>query len=214
MSAATDLRAAAADRILIKDGAFGTLIQCARLAEADYRGDFDLAKDQKGNNDLLCLTRPELIEGIVDSFAEAGADILATNSFNANRISQADYGAEELVSDMNLAAARIVRQVADRRTAADGKPRWVAGALGPTNKTLSLSPRRRRSRLSRGRFRHDEGGLSRAGRGAGRGRGRFHPDRDDLRHVERQGRDHGGAGSRSGARPPAAADDVDDADRS
>jgi len=141
MTAATDLRAAAATRILIKDGAFGTLIQCARLAEADYRGEYDLAKDQKGNNDLLCLTRPDLIEEIVDSFAEAGADILATNSFNANRISQADYGAEELVREMNLAAAQIARRVADRRTAADGKPRWVAGALGPTNKTLSLSPR-------------------------------------------------------------------------
>jgi len=141
LSAAADLRAAAAQRILVKDGAFGTLIQEARLAEADYRGDFDLAKDQKGNNDLLCLTRPDLIEGIVESFAAAGVDILATNSFNANRISQADYGAEELVREMNLAAARIVRRVADRQSAADGKPRWVAGAIGPTNKTLSLSPR-------------------------------------------------------------------------
>ena len=141
MSAAAALQAAAAERILVKDGAFGTAIQNARLGEADYRGGFTLKRDQKGNNDLLCLTRPELIAAICDGYAVAGADVLGTNSFNANRISQADYGAEELVVEMNVAAARIVREVADRHTAADGKPRWVAGAIGPTNKTLSLSPR-------------------------------------------------------------------------
>ena len=141
MSAAAALQAAAAERILVKDGAFGTAIQNARLGEADYRGGFTLKRDQKGNNDLLCLTRPELIAAICDGYAAAGADVLGTNSFNANRISQADYGAEELVFEMNVAAARIVREVADRHTAADGKPRWVAGAIGPTNKTLSLSPR-------------------------------------------------------------------------
>ncbi len=141
MSAENAFRAAAAKRILIKDGAFGTAIQGARLAEADFRASLTLDRDQKGNNDLLCLTRPELVAEICDGYAAAGADVLGTNSFNANRISQADYGAEELVREMNLAAARIVREVADRHSAADGRPRWVAGAIGPTNKTLSLSPR-------------------------------------------------------------------------
>ena len=138
MSAAGLLRDEAAKRILVKDGAYGTLIQAERLA--DYGGDLGLEKDQRGNNDLLNLTRPDVIRAIARRFADAGADILATNSFNANRISQADYGAEHLVGDINRAAARIVRDVADEASAADGKPRWVAGAVGPTNKTLSLSP--------------------------------------------------------------------------
>lgn len=134
------LRAEAAKRILVKDGAYGTAIQAFRLAEADYRGCYDLKRDQKGNNDLLCLTRPDLMADICTRYADAGADVFGTNSFNANVISQADYGAEHLVDDINLAAARIVREVADRCADADGRPRFVAGALGPTNKTLSLSP--------------------------------------------------------------------------
>jgi 5-methyltetrahydrofolate--homocysteine methyltransferase len=136
MNAAERLRAEARGRVLIKDGAYGTQVQARRLASADYLGELDLAKDQRGNNDLLNLTRPDLVRSICESFAEAGAEILATNTFNANAISQSDYGAEALVADINRAAARITREVADR----DGKPRWVAGALGPTNKTLSLSP--------------------------------------------------------------------------
>jgi 5-methyltetrahydrofolate--homocysteine methyltransferase len=136
MSASASLRAEASKRIVIKDGAYGTQIQAKRLASGDYRGSLELAKDQRGNNDLLNITRPEIVRSICESFAEAGADVLATNTFNANAISQADYGAEALVGDINRAAARITREVADR----DGKQRWVAGALGPTNKTLSLSP--------------------------------------------------------------------------
>jgi 5-methyltetrahydrofolate--homocysteine methyltransferase len=136
MNAAEQLRAEAATRILVKDGAYGTEVQSRRLDEADYRGALDLARDQKGNNDLLNLTRPALVREIARSFAAAGADILATNTFNANRISQADYGAEHLVREINAASARIVREVAD----ADGRRRWLAGAIGPTNKTLSLSP--------------------------------------------------------------------------
>ena len=136
MNIEEQLRAEAAKRILIKDGAYGTQIQARRLQEADYRGQLSLDRDQKGNNDLLNLTRPDLVREVAQAFADAGADILATNSFNANRISQADYGAEALVREMNVAAARIIRDVAD----AGGKTRWVAGALGPTNKTLSLSP--------------------------------------------------------------------------
>ena len=136
MSAASDLRAEAGRRILIKDGAYGTSVQDRRLESEDYCRGLDLLRDQRGNNDLLNLTQPEVVRSICASFADAGADILATNTFNANAISQADYGAEELVRRINVAAARITREVAD----ADGRKRWVAGALGPTNKTLSLSP--------------------------------------------------------------------------
>ena len=141
MNIAATLRAAAAGRILIKDGPYGTAVQALGLAAADYAGDLALTHDQKGNNDLLNLTRPADIAAICDDYLAAGADIVATNTFNANRISQADYGAEHLVGGINRAAARIVRDCADRASAADGKPRFVAGALGPTNKTLSLSPK-------------------------------------------------------------------------
>jgi 5-methyltetrahydrofolate--homocysteine methyltransferase len=136
MSASQTLRNEAAKRILIKDGAYGTSIQARKLQTADYCGPLDLLKDQRGNNDLLNITKPEIVRSICESFADAGAEILATNTFNANAISQADYGAEALVRKINVEAARITREVADR----DGKKRWVAGALGPTNKTLSLSP--------------------------------------------------------------------------
>jgi 5-methyltetrahydrofolate--homocysteine methyltransferase len=136
MTAADRLRAEAAKRILIKDGAYGTQVQQRRLQEADYRGALGLIKDQRGNNDLLNITKPEIVRSICQSFADSGAEILATNTFNANAISQADFGAEALVGEINREAARITRQVADR----DGKQRWVAGAIGPTNKTLSLSP--------------------------------------------------------------------------
>jgi 5-methyltetrahydrofolate--homocysteine methyltransferase len=136
MTPAESLRAEAAKRILIKDGAYGTQVQARRLASGDYCGGLDLMKDQRGNNDLLNITKPDLVRSICESFAEAGAEILATNTFNANAISQADYAAEAFVGEINRAAARITREVADR----DGKTRWVAGALGPTNKTLSLSP--------------------------------------------------------------------------
>jgi 5-methyltetrahydrofolate--homocysteine methyltransferase len=140
MSIAQQLRDAASKRILIKDGAYGTQVQTRGLKEADYRGSLDLGRDQKGNNDLLNLTRPDVVSGICQAFADSGAEILATNSFNANRISQADYGAEHLVREMNAAAARIIAEVADRAAQTDGRKRFVVGALGPTNKTLSLSP--------------------------------------------------------------------------
>ena len=140
MSGSPSFRAEAAKRILIKDGPYGTGIQSHGLKSADYCGGLDLLRDQRGNNDLLNRTRPDLIRAICAGFAEAGAELLATNTFNANRISQADYGAEDHVAEINRSAARITREVADRYSASDGRPRWVAGALGPTNKTLSLSP--------------------------------------------------------------------------
>lgn len=138
MDKRAEIRAAARERILIKDGPYGTAIQRAKLDEDGYRGDYELDLDQKGNNDLVNLTRPQLIREICDSYIDAGAHLLATNTFNANRISQADYGAQDLVHDINVAAAKIMREAVDARD--DGVPRFVAGAMGPTNKTLSLSP--------------------------------------------------------------------------
>ena len=138
MTIREEFEAAAKQFILIKDGPYGTAIQRAKLAPEDYAGDTGLADDQKGNNDLVNLTQPQVIRTICDSYIDAGAHILATNTFNANRISQADYGAEGLVRDINISAARIIREAIDARN--DGVPRFVAGAVGPTNKTLSLSP--------------------------------------------------------------------------
>jgi 5-methyltetrahydrofolate--homocysteine methyltransferase len=134
------LLAEAGKRILVIDGAFGTEIQNRNLGEADYAGDLGLRHHQKGNNDILALTRPDVPEAIHRAYFEAGADIAETNTFSANRISQADYGAEHLVRDINRESARIARAVADEFTARDGRRRFVAGAVGPTNKTLSLSP--------------------------------------------------------------------------
>ncbi len=140
MTAREKLIAEAAKRILITDGAFGTEIQNCKLTEADYAGSLGLTKDQKGNNDILALTKPEVPEAIHRAYFAAGADIAETNTFSANRISQADYAAEHLVREINLESARVARRVADEFEAKDGLPRFVAGAIGPTNKTLSLSP--------------------------------------------------------------------------
>ena len=135
----------AQQRILITDGAFGTEIQNWKLSEADYAGSLGLAKDQKGNNDILALSAPHIPESIHRAYFAAGADIAETNTFSANRISQADYAAEHLVREINLESAKMARRVADEFAAKDAKngiirPRFVAGAIGPTNKTLSLSP--------------------------------------------------------------------------
>src|SRR5713226_996127 len=138
-----ELRALLERRILILDGAMGTTIQGCRLSEADFRGERFVrsARDLKGNNDLLSLTRPEVIRQIHDQYLEAGADIIETNTFNSNAPSQADYGLERLVYELNHAAATLAREAADRSMERDpGKPRFVAGVLGPTNKTASISP--------------------------------------------------------------------------
>jgi 5-methyltetrahydrofolate--homocysteine methyltransferase len=140
MSARQDLLTAAASRVLIFDGAFGTQIQNRKLTEADYAGDLGLPADQKGNNDILVLTRPDVIGDITRAYLDAGSDVVSTNTFSANRISQADYAAEGLVRDINIASGKLARALADEYAAKDGKPRFVAGAIGPTNKTLSLSP--------------------------------------------------------------------------
>ncbi|WP_095012875.1 homocysteine S-methyltransferase family protein [Tsuneonella mangrovi] len=140
MNAREEFLEQAAQRILINDGGFGTEIQRFALSEADYAGSLGLAKDQKGNHDILALTRPEVPESVHRAYFEAGADIASVNTFSANRISQADYGAEHLVREINVASARLARKVADEFAARDGRPRFVAGSIGPTNKTLSLSP--------------------------------------------------------------------------
>ncbi len=140
MSAREALLAAAGTRILLTDGAFGTEIQNWKLAEADYAGTLGLSHDQKGNNDILALTKPDVPDTITRAYLDAGSDIVSTNTFSANRISQADYGAEHLVRDINVASAQIARAAADDYAAKDGRRRFVAGAIGPTNKTLSLSP--------------------------------------------------------------------------
>lgn len=140
MNAEARLRALAAEKILIFDGGYGTSIQKHGLTEADYRGSLDLAKDQKGNNDLLCLTRPDIVEGIHTAYLDNGADMIETNTFSSTKIAMADYGCEHLVWDINVAAAKIARAACEKATAKDGKPRFVCGSIGPTNKTLSISP--------------------------------------------------------------------------
>lgn len=130
-------------RIAVLDGAMGTMVQTFKLAEPDFRGQRFAShpKDLKGNNDLLCLTRPDVVEQIHSAYFAAGADIVETNSFNATTISQADYGMESAVGDINRAAAAIARRAADKAEAAQpGRRCFVAGALGPLNRTLSLSP--------------------------------------------------------------------------
>jgi len=128
-------------RILILDGAMGTMIQSYGLQEADYRGErfADWASELKGNNDLLCLTQPRIIQDIHTAYLEAGADILETNTFNANSASMADYGMEELVYELNVAGAKVAKEACDA-IATPERPRFVAGVLGPTSRTCSISP--------------------------------------------------------------------------
>ena len=135
------LHAAASSRILVLDGAMGTMIQQHRLTEEDFRGKrFAQHPDPlKGNNDLLSITQPEVIEGIHRAYLEAGADIVETNTFSSTSIAQADYGLQALAFELNEASARAARKAADAISTPE-RMRFVAGALGPTNKTASLSP--------------------------------------------------------------------------
>ena len=143
MNRTEHLREQLARRILILDGAMGTMIQQYQLNEADFRsGRFaEWPRDLQGNNDLLVLTQPDIIRAIHLAYLEAGADLIETNTFNANRISQGDYGMQELAYEMNLAAARLAVEARDEMERRDpSRPRFVAGALGPTNRTASISP--------------------------------------------------------------------------
>jgi 5-methyltetrahydrofolate--homocysteine methyltransferase len=130
------------ERILVLDGAMGTMIQQCRLSENDFRGRFhDHPHDLAGDNDILSLTQPSTVRSIHDAYFEAGADIVETNTFSATRIAQADYRMQDEARAINESAARIAREAADRWTArTPGRPRFVAGALGPTNRTASISP--------------------------------------------------------------------------
>jgi 5-methyltetrahydrofolate--homocysteine methyltransferase len=137
------LEKAANERILIIDGAMGTMIQQHKLGESEYRGErfTDHTHDVKGNNDLLVLTQPQIIEEIHGQYLDAGADIIETNTFNAQRVSLADYRMEDLAYEMNVAAAKLARSAADAWTAkTTEKSRFDAGAVGPTNRTASISP--------------------------------------------------------------------------
>ncbi|HET8771630.1 MAG TPA: methionine synthase [Gemmatimonadaceae bacterium] len=136
------LHAEVAKRLLIIDGAMGTMVQEHRLGESEYRGErfADWGHDLRGNNDLLVLTQPDIIAGIHRAYLEAGADIIETSTFNSTRISMADYGMEALVPELNREGARLARRVCDEAESRDGRPRWVAGVLGPTNRTASISP--------------------------------------------------------------------------
>ncbi len=137
------LTATLQERVLVLDGAMGTMIQGYGLSEADYRGQrfAEHGSDQQGNNDLLSLTRPDLVREVHRAYLQAGADLLETNTFNAQRISLADYGMEDVAYEMNLAAASLARAEADAMTQrTPDRPRWVLGTLGPTNRTASISP--------------------------------------------------------------------------
>ncbi|BCY06833.1 methionine synthase [Actinoplanes sp. L3-i22] len=140
----TELRELLAERVLVLDGAWGTMLQGARLTPADYRADLipaDHEQDVTGDPDLLNLTRPDVVLDVHRQYLAAGADITTTNTFTATTIAQADYGLEHLVHDMNVQGARLARQAADEAAARDGRPRFVAGCVGPLNVTLSLSPK-------------------------------------------------------------------------
>ncbi len=138
----SEIRKELEKRILVIDGAMGTMIQRHNLKEEDYRGERfrDWAGDLKGNNDLLCLTKPEIIRNIHIAYLEAGADIIETNTFSSTVIAQADYHLQSLAYELNVAAAKCARQAVDGFRKSGDSPRFVAGAIGPLNKTLSLSP--------------------------------------------------------------------------
>src|SRR3981081_3249179 len=138
----TRLRKLAAERILVLDGAMGTMIQTLKLEEEEFRGArFDAwNREVRGNNDLLNLTRPDAIRDIHLAYLRAGADIVATNTFSSTAIAQADYGMEDIAYELNLAGAQLAREAALAATAEEGRPRFVAGAIGPTNRTASISP--------------------------------------------------------------------------
>src|SRR6267378_7190247 len=139
---AVELRVEAAKRILVLDGAMGTMIQEYKLDEAGYRGArFDAwNREVRGNNDLLILTQPKAVRDIHLAYYRAGADIVSTNTFSSTAIAQSDYGMSDIAYELNVEGAKLARAAADIAQAEDGRPRFVAGAIGPTNRTASISP--------------------------------------------------------------------------
>ena len=184
-----ELRDLLAQRILILDGAMGTMVQRHELVEADYRGQrfADHAKDLKGNNDLLSLTRPDVIGGIHAEYLAAGADIIETNTFNATRVSQAEYGLEEFAYELNVAAARLARETADRFSDARQAALRRRRARPDLAHRLALA-RRERSGCTQHHLRRAGGRLHRSRARPDRRRRRHPAGRNDVRHAQRQGR--------------------------
>ncbi len=142
MKSKRSIREVLAEKVLVLDGAMGTQIQRHKLSEEDFRGETyaSFPKSLKGNNDLLSLTQPDIIRSIHLDYLRAGADIVSTNTFNANAISLSDYGMEDLVYEINAAAARLARSAVEEHFSETGCEGWVAGSMGPTNRTASMSP--------------------------------------------------------------------------
>ena len=185
------LKRAASQRILIIDGAMGTQIQCLNLGETHFRGDRFHSCDRalQGNNDLLTLTQPQAIEDIHLAYALAGADILETNTFSSTSIAQADYGMEDVVYELNRDGARLARRAAIKAEKADGRRRFVAGALGPTNRTASLSPDVNNPGFRAVSFDDLRIAYGEQIQWPHRWRRGHPPHRNHLRHAERQGGD-------------------------
>ena len=188
----------------------GTMIQELKLDEGGYRGArFDAwNREVRGNNDLLILTQPDAIRKIHLEYFRAGADIVSTNTFSSTPIAQADYGMQEIAHELNVEGAKLAREAADIAQKEDGRPRFVAGALGPTNRTASISPDVSNPGFRAVTFDELRDRLWRAGARADRGRRRHPADRDHLRHAQRQGRDLRHRGSVRGDGPHAAGDDL------
>ena len=188
----------------------GTMIQALGLDEEGYRGArFDAwNREVRGNNDLLILTQPDAIRDIHLAYFRAGADIVSTNTFSSTRIAQADYGMSGIAYELNLEGARLARAAAEVAQAEDGRPRFVAGALGPTNRTASISPDVANPGLARGHLRRTAQRLCRAGQRADRRRRRPPADRDHLRYAQRQGGDRCHRRGQRSARRPRAGDDL------
>ena len=178
-------------RIIVLDGAMGTMIQKQNLSEADFRGERFATHpcDLKGNNDLLVLTQPELIGSLHLEYLEAGADMIETNTFNSTAISMADYQMEHLAYELNLAGATVARKAADAAMTKDpSRPRFVAGVLGPTNRTASMSPDVNNPAFRAVDVRPVAASVCRTGAGPGGGRQRPAARGNDLRYAQRQGR--------------------------
>ena len=181
----------ASERILVLDGAMGTMIQSLGLDEEGYRGArFDAwNREVRGNNDLLNLTRPNSIRDIHYAYYKAGADIVSTNTFSSTTIAQADYGMSDIAYELNVEGARLAREAANKAAEEDGRPRFVAGALGPTNRTASISPDVANPGYRAVTFDDLRKAYGEQVRGLALRRRRRAADRDHLRHAQRQGRD-------------------------
>ena len=205
--ATEELTALLRERILVIDGAMGTAIQRDRPSEEGYRGErfADWPSDLQGNNDLLTLTQPDIIATIHREYLDAGADIIETNTFNANAVSLADYGMEELAYELNFEAARLARRTADEATAqTPDKTRYVAGALGPTTRTASISPDVNDPGARNVSFDQLVAAYSVATNGLLDGGADLLVHRDHLRHPQRQGRHLRGRDRLRRTRPPLA----------